>query len=244
MSSPLDVLAIAAHPDDAEFGCGGTLLRAVDAGLSVGIIDLTEAELSTQGDVETRARERDRASTLLGLAARIGLGLPDGGLDGGAPQRKILVRALRTLRPRVLLAPYPEDRHPDHGAAGRLARDAAYLAGVRRYYPGEAPHRPAALYHYMLHQPFPPTFVVNVGSVNWERRTQVVEVYASQFGGPAADARTVLAGPRFLSVIEARASWFGAMIGVERGEPFWSAGPLALDGLPDGGGRDDYRMFV
>jgi len=243
VTPPLDVLALAAHPDDAELACAGTLLVAADAGLAVGILDLTDAELSTQGDGETRARERDRASAVLGLAVRSGLGLPDGGLDGSAAQRRALVGALRTLRPRVLLAPYPEDRHPDHAAAGRLARDAAYLAGVRRYDAGEAPHRPGALYHYMLHEPFSPTFVVDVGAT-WARRTQAVEAYASQFGGPASGARTPLGGPGFLAVLEARACWFGAMIGAERGEPFWSPGPIGLDGLPPGGGRDAYRMFV
>lgn len=235
----VDVLVLAAHPDDAEIGCGGTILRAVDAGLAVGVADLTDGELSTHGDPTTRAQERDRATAVLGLDQRVRLGLPDCGLDR---QRDAIVGLLRSLRPRVLLAPHPNDRHPDHAATGRLARDAAFLAGVGRYLPGDEPHRPSVLHHYMLHRPFEPTFVVDVGPV-WERRRQAVAAYASQIGHPPAEARTAIAGPDFLAALEARAVFYGAMIGAERGEPFWTDGPLAVEGLPGCTGSG-YRMFV
>jgi N-acetylglucosamine malate deacetylase 1 len=242
MSPQLDVLALAAHPDDAEAGCGGTLLRAIEDGRAVGIADLTDGELSTHGDPGTRRAERDRASEILGLAVRVRLGLPDGGLDASAPQRAAVVEVLREFRPRVLLAPFPRDRHPDHAAAGALARDAAYLAGIGKYSLGRDPHRPASVHHYMLHQPFEPTFVVDVGPT-WERRRAAVAAYESQFGGPPADARTTLAGGGFLELLDARARFYGSMIGAEQGEPFWTAGPIGLDGLPDVGWRG-YRMFL
>ena len=241
MTAAVDVLAVAAHPDDAEVGCGGTLIRSADGGRAVGIVDLTAGELSTQGTPQTRAQECRRASDVLGLATRVALGLPDGGLDDSGEQREALVGVVRELRPRIVLAPYPHDRHPDHAAAGRLARDACFFAAVGRYGSG-APHRPVALYHYLLHEPFAPSFVVDVTDV-WKQRSDAVAAYASQFGGSAADARTALAGPRFLDLLAARASWFGAMIGAARGEPFWSTGPLGLTGLPETDARG-YRMFV
>jgi bacillithiol biosynthesis deacetylase BshB1 len=239
----LDVLALAAHPDDAEIGCGGTLIRSGNAGLSVGVVDLTAGERSTRGTPEIRAAERRRATDVLGVTTRIGLNLPDGGLDNSAAQRDAVVGVLRELRPSVVLAPYPRDRHPDHAAAGVLARDACFLAGVHRYAPGSAAHRPHALFHYLLHEPFAPSFVVDVTSV-WARRTRAVAAYASQFGEDTGDESTALSGPRFLEVLDARAIWFGAMIGAERGEPFWSAGPLGLDQLPRLGRQDTYRMFI
>jgi bacillithiol biosynthesis deacetylase BshB1 len=242
MTRQLDVLAFAAHPDDAEVGCGGTLIGAVDAGLSVGVVDLTAGELSTRGDPETRSLERRRAADALGLTTRLSLDLPDGGLGADPAQRSALVAVLRELRPRIVLAPYPQDRHPDHAAAGRLAREACFFGGVGRFGSAESPHRPGAIYHYLMHEPFTPTFVVDVSTV-WRRRTEAVAAYASQFGEVAGGADTALSGGRFLEALDARARWFGAMIGAERGEPFWSAGPIGVDALP-GNGRRGYRMFI
>lgn len=241
MTGPLRLLAVTAHPDD-ELGCAGTLRRAADEGQSVGIVDLTAGELSTRGTPELRAAERDHASELLGVAVRIGLGLPDTGLDAGPEQCEALVDALRELRPRIVLAPYPQDRHPDHAAAGRTARAAFFLAAAHRYGSGD-PHRPAALYHYLVHEPFVPTFVVDVTPV-WERSIGAIEAYQSQFGQAGGSDVTPLQGARFRAVLESRATWFGAMIGVERGEPFWSAGPIGVDEPPDRAGGDAYRMFV
>jgi len=240
MTAPLHLLAITAHPDD-ELGCAGTLIRTADAGRAVGIVDLTAGERSTRGERDTRAAERDRATELLGLATRVGLRLPDAGIDGSARQREALVDALRQLRPRIVLAPFPHDRHPDHGAAGRLARDACFLAAIRRYAAG-APHRPAAVYHYLLHEPFKPTFVIDVTDV-WARAREAIGAYVSQFDEDPGERSTPLQ-QGFLATLEARATWFGAMIGVERGEPFWSAGPLGFDEPPDRALDDAYRMFV
>jgi bacillithiol biosynthesis deacetylase BshB1 len=237
----VDVLALAAHPDDAEVGCGGVLLRSMDWGRRVGVIDLTRGEAATRGDPETRRRERDRATKLLGLAVRTGLDLPDGALGTEPEHRLAVVRAIRELRPEVVLAPYPEDRHPDHAAAGRLAREAAFLASVAGV--GEGPaHRPRALFHYMLHHQFDPSFVVDVSDV-WDRKMEAVAAYESQFGtgpGPA----TALAGGRFLELLEARATVHGAMVGVRRAEAYRAAGPIGLSDLPVLGTEPPtYRMF-
>ena len=143
---------------------------------------------------------------------------------------------LRELRPRVLLAPYPSDRHPDHAAAGRLAREACFLAGVQRFGDGD-PIVPQRLYHYMLHEPFEPTFVIDVDAV-WERRTEALQAYASQFGRPSQERATAIAGHAFLDMLDARAVVHGALIGAARGEAFHCPGPLLVDGLP---GLDEAR---
>lgn len=241
MTVPLDLLAVGAHPDDAEVGCGGVLILAADQGLRVGILDLTAGGAGTRGTPEGRGRERDRAAKLLGVETRRGLELPDAGLGTDPGHRTELAGALRDLRPRVVLAPYPEDRHPDHAAAGRLAREACFLAGVAKVGEGEA-HRPARLYHYMLHHPFTPSFVVDVSSV-WDRRTEAVAAYESQFGSP--EPTTEIGGQGFLDLLEARATYHGAMIGAARGEPFWHPGPVPLTDLPglDEGTPPWYGMF-
>jgi N-acetylglucosamine malate deacetylase 1 len=243
MTDPVDVLAVAAHPDDAELGCGGTLLVAAAHGYRTAVVDLTDGEASTLGSPEVRALERDRATEVLGLAIRERVGLPDGSVGTATDHRLAVVSAIRDLRPRVVLTPYPEDRHPDHAAAGRLAREACFFAAVRRIGEGD-PHRVARLYHYMAHQPFTPTFVVDVSEV-WDRKLEAVRAYATQFGGVDRPA-TEIGGFGFLEILEARAVVHGAMIGVRRGEPFHALGPVAASLLP-GLSPDDpvpaYGMF-
>jgi bacillithiol biosynthesis deacetylase BshB1 len=225
----VDLLSVGAHPDDSEMGCGGALLVAADRGLRVGVVDLTDGEAATRGSPEVRREERRRAGELLRLAARERIGLPDAALGTSAEHRLALVEVIRSLRPRVVLAPYPEDRHPDHGAAGRMTREACFLAGVARIGKGDR-HRPARLYHYMLHHPFTPSFVVDVSGV-WERKMEAVRAYQSQFGA-TGDPTTEIGGPRFVELLEARAAVYGAMIGAEWGEPFSQPGPVALASLP------------
>jgi bacillithiol biosynthesis deacetylase BshB1 len=228
MTDSVDLLAIGAHPDDAEVGCGGVLASASLGGLRVGVADLTRGELATHGSPEQRGREADRAATILGLHERTALELPDGGVGTEPHHREVVVGLLRDLRPRLVLAPYPEDRHPDHAATGRLVREACVLAALRKFSSG-SPHRPTALYHYMVHQPIAPSFVVDVSGV-WSRKMEAVRAYESQFRPP--DPETEIGGGAFLPLIEARARFYGAMIGVERGEAFSSQGPIALDDLP------------
>jgi bacillithiol biosynthesis deacetylase BshB1 len=244
---PVDVLAVAAHPDDAEVGCGGALLLAADAGHRVAVADLSAGELSTSGSPDERARERDRAAEILGLAERVGLGLPDAALGTDPSHCDAIVELLRELRPRIVLAPHTDDRHPDHAAAGRLTREAAFLAGLSRRGSG-SPHRPARVYHYLMHHPFEPTFVLDVTDV-WERRMSAVAAYESQFGRPEEAQQTEIGQPAFLELLTARAAFYGAMVGAARGEPYRSQGPLRQDGLPGlaeprEAGRRPYRVFV
>lgn len=246
MTEPLDILAIAAHPDDAEVGCSGVLIMASEAGLRVGVADLTGGERATRGTGEQRSGERGRATEIMGLAVRLNLGLPDGNLGTVPEHRDAVVTLVRDVRPAVVLAPYPEDRHPDHAAAGRLARDGSFLAGIAKLGEGAA-HRPERIYHYMVHHPFTPSFVVDISAV-WDRKMEAVRAYASQFGASPAEIETELADGGFLSMVEARARFHGATIGAERGEPFFYPGPVPLPFLPSfhdlGPTRGTgYRMF-
>jgi bacillithiol biosynthesis deacetylase BshB1 len=234
MSEPIDVLALAAHPDDAEAGCGATLALAAVGGLRTAIADLTAGEAATHGTPAQRASERDRASEVLRLSTRVTLGLPDTAVGTDPSHRTEVATLLRALRPRIVLAPYPRDRHPDHAAAGRLARDACFLAGVTGpTHPATSPppHRPERLYHYMLHEPFVPSFIIDV-SATWERSRAAVTAYASQFDRPPDDRRTPIAGGAFLDYLAARAVMFGALVGVAHGEAFHTTGPVALTTLP------------
>lgn len=251
----VDVLAIGAHPDDVEVGCGGVLALCARSGLRVAIADLSAGELSTKGHPELREREASDAAEILGVTTRLQLGLPDGSIGTEAAHRDAVVRAIRTLRPRVVLAPYHlTDRHPDHAAAGRLARDACFFSGVARWGRdgggdggGGEPYRPARLHHYMLHHLFEPTYVVDVSAV-WEQRMEAVAAFASQFGAVPAERRTAVDGSEFLGLLSARAAVFGAMIGVAHGEAFHCEGPLGLDQLPglaaEPGGPPVYRSVV
>jgi bacillithiol biosynthesis deacetylase BshB1 len=227
VTDSVDLLAIGAHPDDAELGCGGVLIVAGRAGMRVAVADLTRGEAATSGGPQQRERERRHASERLGLHARLNVGLPDAAV-GTAPEHRVaVVEVLRRLRPRVVLAPYIEERHPDHAAAGRLAREASFLAGLAKFGTGEA-HRVGALYHYMLHTPFTPAFLVDVSDV-WAAKMNAVEAYSSQFGTSSA---TEIGQGRFLELLEARGAFHGAMIGAARAEAFIGVGPLALEALP------------
>ena len=227
----IDIVAFAPHPDDVELFCGGTMLAAAAAGLTTAIVDLTDGELSTNGTPEQRARERDQASELMGLAARRSLALPDGGLSDTEPHRLAVVAALRELRPRVVLAPFGPDRHPDHEAAAALVRHACFVAGVGRYGSG-SPHRPARVYRYMLHTPFEPKLLVDVSAV-WEARSELLRVYKSQVSLGGHDAPTALNGGRFVAMLEARATYLGAQAGVSHAEGFDADGPVLVKRLLD-----------
>ncbi|HEY7693835.1 MAG TPA: bacillithiol biosynthesis deacetylase BshB1 [Gaiellaceae bacterium] len=231
----IDVVAFSPHPDDVEFFCAGALLLAADAGLSTAVVDLTEGELSTSGDPERRSSERAVATELLGLKARISLRLPDGSLGTDAGHRAVVVQALRELRPTVVLAPYWEDRHPDHAAAGGILREACFLSGVEKYGTGPA-HRPLRVYWYMLHHVFEPSVVIDVGPV-WERRSRFLEIYASQVSPGDEESPSAINDGRFAAMLAARATCFGAMVGVDYGEPFYVHGPILLRSLPDLGER-------
>jgi bacillithiol biosynthesis deacetylase BshB1 len=233
---PLEVLAFSAHPDDAEIGCGGALALAARRGLRVGVVDLTDGERATRGTPASRATEREEATRTLGLSERIALGLPDGELEVSRQAVAPVVEVIRESRPRIVLAPNEVDRHPDHEAAGRLVRQGCFEAGLESVGSG-ALHRPAHQFSYMVHSPFDPSFVVDISAV-WERKRAAVVCYRSQFSPDGGGRPTALSGGGFLGLLELRARWFGAMIGVRHGEPYLCRGPVPLSGLPGGRARN------
>jgi len=230
MTESLDILVFAPHPDDAELGCGGSLIRAVDQGLRVAVADLTIGEMGSRGTPESRESERLQAAELMGLQTRYSLGLPDSQIGSELSQRIPLIELIRQTRPRMVLIPYDQDRHPDHAAASQLVQNACFFAGVRKVGEGQ-PHRPERTYFYSLHSPFQPTFVMDVTST-WTRKMAAVRVYQSQFQYQNGDVETALSSPNFMRTLEARAVWFGAMIGVAYGEAFYSPGPVLIESFP------------
>jgi bacillithiol biosynthesis deacetylase BshB1 len=239
-NEPLDCLAVAPHPDDAELCCGGLLAALSARGYRVGILDLSRGELASQGTVEQRAGEAEVAAELLGLVHRDNLGLPDGGIDGrDAEQLRLLVSALRALRPELVLAPYERARHPDHEQAAELTRRAVFNAGLRRYEAAQLPaFRPRALLHYEMRVELTaPSFVVDI-SAHAETKRAAIEAHASQIRADPGAAVATAGGQRVgtlvsssstLGLVDARDRRYGAMIGAAHGEPYWSREVLAVD---------------
>ena len=231
-NSPLvDVLAIGAHPDDAELHAGGTLLRLVSLGYRTGIVDLTRGETASRGTVEERAAEASRAAAVLGLTLRQTLDLGDGRLDDTPAIRVAVVAVLRRLRPRLVLTHHEEEPHPDHGATARIVRAAAYLAGLARWEPDAGPgrHRPHAVLHFGLPRWVPPSFVVDIAP--WaERKQQAIACHASQLYDPGrAGPATAVSAPSFLDDLAVRGHATGTLIGSRQAEAFLVREPLVVD---------------
>ncbi len=248
--SQLDLLAIGPHPDDVELGCGGTLALAASQGRRVGILHLTRGERGTRGTPEQRLAEAERAAAALGAVELAFLDCGDGSLRSGEAEEDALIEVLRTWRPELVLGPPPRDRHPDHARGHRLVAAAAFYSGLQARGERTMPsHRPAAVFSYMQHHSFEPTFVVDVTAA-WEAKLAALAAYRSQLyqpdaaggeapaGAAAVGAERERAGPptkvssrEFRLAVEGRARHFGQMIGAELGEPFWSPQPLAVQDL-------------
>jgi bacillithiol biosynthesis deacetylase BshB1 len=231
----LDALVIAAHPDDAEISLGGTLLKLVDAGKKIGVLDLTRGEMGTRGTQAERDAESAAANRVLKLAWRGNLELSDSRVVVTVESRERLARILREHAPRLVLAQHTEDLHPDHAAGGQLAREAWYLSGLARVAErdgGGPARRPRFLFHYMGHVPFEPTLVVDVSTV-WQRKVELIRCYASQLAPrePGDRGQHLLFGADLLARAETRARYFGERIGVQYGEPLLSRGPLPASDL-------------
>ena len=222
-----DALLFGPHPDDLELTCGGLAARLARSGRRVALVDLTSGELGTRGDRETRAREANAAARVLGVDSRESLGLPDGGLDRhDRTQLRALIECIRRHRPHLVVAPDPEDPHPDHTEGAQLVRRACHLAGLVRYEAGGERWRPVRLLHALYRSGARPHLVVDVSEV-WEVRMAALREHRSQLD-PAAGAPTYLTAPGFLAEIEGRARHWGALIGVTHGEAYRSSGPVAI----------------
>lgn len=225
----LDVLAIGAHADDVELGCGGTVALLASQGRKVGILHLTRGEAGTRGTAEERQHEAGVAARALGAATVEFLDFGDGALCTGQAEEDVLIGVLRRLRPELVLGPAPSDRHPDHGRAHRLVADTCYYSGLARRGEGE-PHRPGAVFSYMPHDPFVPSFVVDVTDT-WDRKLEALAAYESQLhqhGQERDEPLTKVASQEFRQAVEGRARHYGLVVGAAYGEPFWSRLPLAV----------------
>ncbi len=222
-SMPVDILAIAAHRDDVELTCAGTLLKAVDAGYQVGILDLTAGEMGTLGSATLRAEEAARAAQILGVAERRNAQLPDAGLHNTDEARRIVVEQIRHFSPRVVILPFPIGRHPDHRITSELGRDACYLAGLARYPAGGDPHRPHKLLYSLSYRedPIKPTFVVDI-SAQFERKLSAIKCYGSQFDGAKAAGEIFPTGQDLYSLVEIQNTHVGSLIRKRYGEPFFT----------------------
>jgi bacillithiol biosynthesis deacetylase BshB1 len=226
----VDLLAIAAHRDDVELTCAGTLLKALDAGYRTGILDLTAGETGTRGSAELRAAESARAAEILGVAERRNAGLPDAHLENSEATRRVVVEQIRHFAPRVVILPFPVGRHPDHRIASELGRDACFLSGLARYTAGGTPHRPHKILYALSYRedPIKPTFVVDV-SGQFERKLAAIRCYASQFDGAKAAGEIFPTGQDLYSLVETQNAHYGSLIRARYGEPFYTEETMAVE---------------
>ena len=235
----LDILVLAAHPDDAELGCGGTIAIHVKMGHKVGMVDFTRGELGTRGTIETRASEAAESSKILGLSVRENLGLPDGFFKNDREHQLAVIQAIRRYQPDVVLANAIYDRHSDHGKGASLANDSCFLSGLAKIETKDEngkkqeAWRPKAVYHYIQSLFIEPDLVVDI-TTQWETKIQSVKAYKTQFFDPSSSGpQTYISSPDFLRMVESRAIELGHAIGVKYGEGFTVRRYLGVKSLLD-----------
>jgi N-acetylglucosamine malate deacetylase 1 len=222
----VDILVLAAHPDDVELGCGGTVAKHVSRGYKVGIVDFTRGELGTRGTPEVRAQEAAEAAKILGVSIRENLGLKDGFFQNDPEHQLAVIRAIRKFKPTIVLANAVHDRHIDHGKGASLAYDACFLSGLAKVETvdengtKQEAWRPEIVYHYIQSYALKPDFVVDI-SESWETKMKAIKAFKSQFFDPAsAEPQTYISNPAFMKMLESRAQELGHSIGVAYGEGF------------------------
>jgi bacillithiol biosynthesis deacetylase BshB1 len=231
MSEAVDLIFFGAHPDDVELSVGGIVAKSVKDGLRVGIVDLTRGEMGTRGTPQIRKREAQNAAKALGAVFRTQLDFQDGNVQTGREQELEIIALMRTYRPKLVIAPWPDDRHPDHVRTGRVVTDAAFYAGLRALETGLEAHRPQTVLYYLQNYMVTPSLVVDV-TRTWKTKMKAVAAYKSQFFDPKSkEPVTFISDPKFLEMIEARGRHFGALIGVDYGEALISKQPPRVDNL-------------
>jgi N-acetylglucosamine malate deacetylase 1 len=227
---PTHLLAIAAHRDDVELTCAGTLIKAAESGYRTGILDLTAGESGSRGNAELREEEASRAAQIMGVAERRNAGLPDARLANNDETRRVVVEQIRHFAPRTVILPYPVGRHPDHRIASELARDACYLAGLSKYPADGTPHRPHKILYSLAYRedPVKPTFVVDITD-QFERKMAAIRCYASQFDGALNAGEIFPTGQDLYSLVEIQNAHYGSLIRTRYGEPYWTHETLRVD---------------
>lgn len=232
MSLPLDLLAIGPHRDDVELTCGGVLVKHARKGHRTGILDLTQGEMGTRGSAALRAEEAARAAEVLGVMVRRNLELPDAGITNTPETRLKLAAVLRELRPRVVIAPAPRGRHPDHRVAAQLVRDACFLAGLAKLDPSTPPHRPLKVLHAITYREdhVKPTFVADITD-EFESKLEAIRCYGSQFDGATQAGEVYPNGESLYDVVRHQAAHYGTLIRCRYGEPFFTHETMRADDL-------------
>jgi bacillithiol biosynthesis deacetylase BshB1 len=226
----VQILAIAAHRDDIELTCGGTLIKAARLGQRTAILDLTQGEMGTRGSADLRRAEADKAAEIIGCSARETLGLPDAGIENTPATREALARAIRRFGPRVVIAPALEGRHPDHRVTAQLVRDACFVAGLGKIAPDVPKHRPHKIIHTLAYrQDFVrPSFVVDITD-EFEQKMAAVRCYASQFDGAIQAGEVYPTGEPLYDVVTHYAATYGSLIRTRYGEPFFTTEMTRVD---------------
>lgn len=236
MSSPVALLAFGAHPDDVELGCSGTLIKAVANGKRVAVIDLTQGELGTRGDVPTRQKEAAAAASIMGLVARENLGFRDGFFTNDEQHQLAVIEKIRYYCPDVVLCNAESDRHIDHGRGAALVADACFLSGLSKItttHQGilQQAWRPRYVFHYIQWNEVVPNFIVDISGY-LEKKMEAVQAYSSQFYTPnSKEKSTPISSKNFLASVQYRAENFGRLIGAAAGEGFTTQQPLAIDDI-------------
>ena len=235
----LDILVLPVHPDDAELGCAGTILKELAAGKKVGIVDLTRGELGTRGSAEIRDKEAARSAELLGLTVRENLSIPDGFFENTKKYQLRVIAAIRKFQPEILITNAYHDRHPDHGRANQLVEASAFLSGLRKietYQDGQLQEawRPKMVFHFIQDNYIKPDFVVDV-TAYWDKKIESIHAFGSQFYNPGWDdePQTYISSPGFIEGVEGRAREFGKSIQVKYAEGFTSTKILGVNSLFD-----------
>lgn len=226
----VDLLAIAAHRDDVELTCAGTLIKAARQGHRTAVIDLTAGEMGTAGDAQSRAEEAERAAKVMQLSARENLGLPDAGIVNTPATRETVARAIRRFRPAIVIAPARQGRHPDHRVTAELVRDACFVAGLAKVAPEVPKHRPRKVLHCISYrQDFEkPTFVVDI-SDEFEQKLEAIRCFASQFDRATQAGEVMPTGEPLYDALRHYAAYYGSMIRTRYGEPFFTTETMRVD---------------
>ena len=227
---PIDILAIAAHRDDVELTCAGTLIKAVDQGHRTAILDLTAGETGTRGSADLRAREAEAAAEILGVSERRNAELPDAHLANDEISRRIVVEAIRHFAPRVVILPFPVGRHPDHRIASELGRDACFLSGLAKYPAAGQPHKPFKIIYALSYRedPLKATFMVDI-SAQFERKMAAIRCYASQFDAAVSAGEIFPTGQDLYSRIEHQNGHYGSQIRSRYAEPFYTHETVSVE---------------
>lgn len=234
----LDILVLAVHPDDAELGCAGVILKSVAEGKKVGIVDLTQGELGTRGTVETRYSEAAKAAELLGVSVRENLKLRDGFFKNDETHQLKVIQAIRKYKPNIVITNAMTDRHPDHGRASDLVNDSVFLSGLRRIETEEGgvvqePHRPDLLLHFIQDYYIRPDIVIDI-SPYWDQKLDSIQAYKTQFftaQHSSDEPQTYISKPQFIQIVEGRAREFGKAIQVDFAEGFTCRRILGVDDI-------------